>query len=124
MEVKSKAGIIGSGQNKHSFICIDDVAAFHAAAVDIPEVKNSIMNLGGPQALSMLEVVQIFEKVLGKTRGKTHPGSDNENNVLYFKTIQPGGVQYYGFELCDCQNRIACNYGRADEAIWHSIDKR
>ncbi|MCC5932057.1 MAG: SDR family oxidoreductase [Cyclobacteriaceae bacterium] len=66
MEVKSEAGIIGTGQNKHSFICIDDVAAFHAIAVDLPEVKNSIMNLGGPEALSMLEVVQIFEKVLGK----------------------------------------------------------
>lgn len=66
MEEKSEAGIIGNGQNKHSFICIDDAAAFHAAAVDLPDLKNTIMNLGGPQALSMLEVVQIFEKVLGK----------------------------------------------------------
>lgn len=62
----AKAAIYGEGKNKISWIAIQDVAAFTAASVDNAEAKNKTIELGGPEALSPLEVVSIFEKASGK----------------------------------------------------------
>lgn len=62
----AKATIYGEGKNKISWITILDVAAFAAASVDNNAVKNKTIELGGPDALSPLEVVALFEKAGGK----------------------------------------------------------
>ncbi|MBL7862720.1 MAG: SDR family oxidoreductase [Cyclobacteriaceae bacterium] len=62
----AKATIYGEGKNKISWIAIQDVAAFAVGSVDNPATKNKIFELGGPEALSPLEVVTLFEKAGGK----------------------------------------------------------
>ena len=62
----AKATIYGEDKNKISWISIPDVAAFAVAAVDQPEAKNKVIALGGPEALSPMEVVALFEKTGGK----------------------------------------------------------
>jgi uncharacterized protein YbjT (DUF2867 family) len=62
----AKASIYGEGKNKISWIAIKDVASFAIASLDNPAAKNSIIELGGPAALSPLEVVNIFERSKGK----------------------------------------------------------
>jgi uncharacterized protein YbjT (DUF2867 family) len=62
----AKATIYGEGKNKISWITIQDVAAFAVASVDNPTAKNKTIELGGPEALSPLEVVALFEKAGGK----------------------------------------------------------
>ena len=57
----AKATIYGDGNNKISWIAIKDVASFAVASLDNPAAKNKIIELGGPEALSPLEVVNIFE---------------------------------------------------------------
>ena len=57
-----KATIYGGGKNKISFIAIRDVAAFAVASLDNAEASNTAIELGGPQALSPLEVINIFEQ--------------------------------------------------------------
>ena len=57
-----KATIYGEGKNKISWIAVKDVAAFAIAALDNPDAKNNIIELGGPQAFSPLEIVRIFEQ--------------------------------------------------------------
>lgn len=57
----AKANIYGEGNNKVSWIAIKDVASFAVAALDNPAAKNTAIELGGPEALSPLEVVNIFE---------------------------------------------------------------
>ena len=61
----AKASIYGEGNNKISWIAIKDVASFAVAALDNPAATNKIIELGGPQALSPLEVVNIFETTKG-----------------------------------------------------------
>ena len=61
-----KATIYGQGANKISFIAIKDVAAFATASLDNSAAQNSIIDLGGPKALSPLEVVKIFEEQTGR----------------------------------------------------------
>ena len=62
----AKANIFGEGKNKVSWIAIKDVASFAVDSLDNPAAKNRIIELGGPEALSPLEVVNIFEKAKGK----------------------------------------------------------
>jgi uncharacterized protein YbjT (DUF2867 family) len=60
------ARIYGGGHNKISWISFRDVAKFAAAAVGNPLAVNAVLQLGGPDALSPLEVVRLAEHVVGK----------------------------------------------------------
>jgi len=60
------AQIYGSGQNKVGWISYEDVAKFAVASLDSPTTENAVIELGGPEALSSLEVVKIFEELQGK----------------------------------------------------------
>ena len=62
----AKATIYGEGKNKLSFISLGDVASFAVASVDNPAAGNAVLELGGPEAVSPLEAVQIFEEIGGR----------------------------------------------------------
>lgn len=62
----AKATIYGTGEKPISWISIRDVAAFAVASLDSPAARNATLEMGGPQALSPLEVVHIFERVGGR----------------------------------------------------------
>lgn len=62
----AKARIYGSGENKVSWISFKDVAKFAVATVDHPDARNEVVELGGPEALSPLEVVRTFEESQGR----------------------------------------------------------
>lgn len=68
----ASAQIYGSGQNKISWISYLDVAKFAAGSVDNAAARNCVIKLGGPEALSPLEVVQTFEEVSGRKFTVTH----------------------------------------------------
>ncbi len=61
----AKATIYGEGNNRISWIAIKDVASFAVAALDNPVAANKIIELGGPEALSPIEAVNIFETAKG-----------------------------------------------------------
>ncbi len=61
----SKATIYGKGTNKSSWISLKDVAGYAVASIDNPSALNRIIELGGPEALSPLDVVKIFEQKSG-----------------------------------------------------------
>jgi uncharacterized protein YbjT (DUF2867 family) len=61
------AQIYGGGHNKISWISFHDVAQFAVAALDNPRASNAVIELGGPDALSPLEVVRLAE-LIGRKR--------------------------------------------------------
>jgi uncharacterized protein YbjT (DUF2867 family) len=63
----AKAVIYGEGKNKISWIAIKDVAAFAVASIDNPAAQNAVIQLGGPDDLSVLDAVGIFEQESGQT---------------------------------------------------------
>ena len=63
----AKARIYGSGNGKGSWISYRDVAAFAVASLANPAAHNAVIKIGGPEALSPLEVVKIFEEAGGRT---------------------------------------------------------
>ncbi|MBP8057180.1 MAG: NmrA family NAD(P)-binding protein, partial [Chloroflexi bacterium] len=57
--------VIGSGERKHSFISLDDVARFTVACVDNPRALNQRFVLGGPEAMSFRDAAAVVSQVLG-----------------------------------------------------------
>lgn len=62
----AQAQIYGSGENKISWISYRDVAKVAVACLANPEARDAIIQLGGTEALSPLEVVRIFEEAGGR----------------------------------------------------------
>jgi uncharacterized protein YbjT (DUF2867 family) len=62
----AQARIYGSGTNAISWISLGDVAQFVVLALDNAAARNATLELGGPGALSPLEVVRVFEQAGGR----------------------------------------------------------
>lgn len=62
----SRARIYGPGDGHVSYISLHDVVAFAVAAAAKPSDSSAILEMGGPDSPSQLEVVKIFERTLGR----------------------------------------------------------
>jgi len=60
-----KATVYGAGEQRISFISLGDVAEFAVRAVRTRHAESSTIELGGPNAVSPLEAVRIFEELGG-----------------------------------------------------------
>jgi NADH dehydrogenase len=60
------ARVCGSGENKLSWISYKDVSKFAVESIENSNARNAVIELGGPEAISPLEVVAKFETVTGK----------------------------------------------------------
>jgi NADH dehydrogenase len=63
---KGRARVYGDGEAKVSYISGYNVADFAVATTMTNESGNVVLELGGPEALSQLDVVRIFEQKLQK----------------------------------------------------------
>jgi uncharacterized protein YbjT (DUF2867 family) len=57
------AQIPGDGTNPISYVSLKDVATFAVASVDNTAVKNKILEIGGPEAISPAQVIKEFERI-------------------------------------------------------------
>ena len=64
--------VYGDGTHPLTWISERDVTSFAAWAIDAAAARNASLVLGGPAALSQLDVVAIFERLAGKTLTVTH----------------------------------------------------
>ena len=64
--------IVGSGEQRVQPIWVDDVGAFYAKGVDLPEAANRTFEVGGPDAVSWNELYARIKRVLGKRRPSVH----------------------------------------------------
>ena len=58
--------LVGEGKRKHSFVALDDVAAFAAQSIDHPAGKNQYVAIGGPRPISWRDVIAAYELALGR----------------------------------------------------------
>jgi NADH dehydrogenase len=63
----AKVSIYGAGENPISWIAIQDVAQFAVASLENPAAQNATLEMGGPEAINPLQVLQIFEEIGGKS---------------------------------------------------------
>ena len=62
--LNGKVNICGTGTNPVAFISIKDVAMFAVDCISNPSSNNTTLELGGPQNISPLDAVKIFEDTL------------------------------------------------------------
>ena len=60
------ATLYGAGHNPISWISLGDVAEFAVRSIDNPAARNAPLELGGPEALSPIEGVTIYEGIGGR----------------------------------------------------------
>jgi uncharacterized protein YbjT (DUF2867 family) len=70
--------LIGEGNRRHSYISINDVAAFISSSVGNPMARNMHMTLGGPRPISGNDIIGTFETIMGKRVQVTHSPSGTE----------------------------------------------
>lgn len=58
-----KARLLGDGDQPYSWISLHDVARFSVAATCAEKLRNQLVSLGGPDALSYHQVLQIFAEL-------------------------------------------------------------
>lgn len=58
--------LVGEGRRRHGFVAVRDVAAFAVAAIGHPAARNQRVVIGGPDAVSLRDVVAAYERVLGR----------------------------------------------------------
>ncbi len=62
----AKVQLYGDGTNPISYISYLNVAEFAVASFENPSARNATLELGGPEAISQLGAVKIFEQVSGR----------------------------------------------------------
>jgi len=66
------ARIFGPGTARANYVAVSDVAAMAALALERPDARGEIIEFGGPDNLSALEVVAIFERLAGRPAKRRH----------------------------------------------------
>jgi uncharacterized protein YbjT (DUF2867 family) len=61
-----KIRIYGDGNAKVSYVAIEDVAKAMIASLDNPKASRKAIPIGGPNAISQLDAVALFEKATGR----------------------------------------------------------
>jgi uncharacterized protein YbjT (DUF2867 family) len=64
--------LAGKGNNPRNFVAAEDVAKVIVGAIRIPALRGETIDVGGPENLTSLEVVQIFERLSGRKAKVTY----------------------------------------------------
>jgi NADH dehydrogenase len=68
----ARARIFGDGNSKVSYVSGVDVAAYVVSATTKPGTPREAVQVGGPEAVSQLEAVALFERTLGRRFAVEH----------------------------------------------------
>jgi len=60
------AKVYGAGNQKLRYVAVSDVAEFAVQSLTNPAARNSVVPIGGPEAISQRDAVRIFEDAFGK----------------------------------------------------------
>lgn len=63
---QGKPLIFGRGANPINFVAVNDVARFARLALDDDRARNQILEIGGPENLTLLQVARAIERALGR----------------------------------------------------------
>ena len=72
VESGKRVMMFGSGTNPRNFVSARDVAKIVVAAVDDTRMRGEVIEVGGPENLSVNQVAEIFGSVSGKKAKVTH----------------------------------------------------
>ncbi|KON26383.1 hypothetical protein AC481_07290 [miscellaneous Crenarchaeota group archaeon SMTZ-80] len=95
----AKVQLCGDGTKPVSYISYLDVARFAVESLENPAARNAILELGGPEKLSQLDAVKIFEDASGKKFDIQHTPEEALQSQLDTAT-DPMQKSFSGLMLC------------------------
>jgi len=69
---QGRATIFGRGKTPVNFVSVEDVAHFAKIALNDAGARGQTISIGGPENLTVEQVVEIFERVSGRPAKKSH----------------------------------------------------
>src|SRR6266849_3283668 len=69
---QGKATIFGRGNNPVNFVAVEDVARFVCIALEDPRACNRVIEVGGPENLTLNQVAETCERASGRQVKKRH----------------------------------------------------
>lgn len=97
--VNGAAQLLGAGDRPVSYISLADVAAFAVACVNSPAARNAEIELGGPEAISPLDVVKTAEVIAGRPFTVQHVPQE-ALEAQYAGASDPLGKSFAALMLC------------------------
>ena len=67
-----KVSLFGRGENPRNFVAAQDVAQFAVMALTTPQMAGEIVEIGGPENWTNMEVVRLYERLAGKQAKVSH----------------------------------------------------
>ena len=95
----AKVRLCGEGTKPLSYISLFDVAWFAVESLKNPYARNAVLELGGPEKLSQLDAVKIFEELSGKKFEIEHVPVEALSSQLQSAT-DPLEKSFAGLMLC------------------------
>jgi NADH dehydrogenase len=71
-----KAVVYGTGENGLSLVSMDDVAKMVVLCLERPDAANATIEFGGPEVVTLHDVVRVFEDVSGRSFEMQHVSQD------------------------------------------------
>lgn len=69
---QGKATIFGHGKNPVNFVAVDDVARFAQMALENTRARDQVIEIGGPENLTIEQVIEVFERVAGRQAKRSY----------------------------------------------------
>lgn len=86
-----KVMIFGKGENPTNFVSVEDVARLVIHGIEHPELHNQTFEIGGPENLSRLDIINLYAQKLGKPVRVSHlPGGVLRFMSKVIKPFHPG----------------------------------
>ena len=96
---KATAMVTGRGETPHRYVAIDDVAALCAHLAGTPDPPD-VVEFGGPESLTPMQVVAAYEAATGKTFKVRHvPRAMLSVGHLLMSRVQPDMATGFAMEL-------------------------
>ena len=96
--VNHKAVIYGDGRNPSSWVSYRDIAEMAVRAHETDKARNRRFMAGGPEALSPLDVVKIFEQASRRTFHLEHIATD-VLQMQFESAVDPLAKTFVGLQL-------------------------
>jgi NADH dehydrogenase len=64
--------VFGPGTLPINFVAVDDVAQVAVMTLDRADAMNAVVEIGGPENLTQLQVVEVFERIAGRPAKRSH----------------------------------------------------
>jgi NADH dehydrogenase len=91
VRARGVARIFGPGTLPINYVATSDVASVAAMTIDRPEALNADVQIGGPENLTMLQVVDIIERVAGQAIKRKHlPVAMMRVLPVFLRPFNPG----------------------------------